>query len=1176
MQPAGRKRGRSGSYSPPLQPPYLAGSGGGALGAVAAVPDNGGAFFVSCGLLRCRQSRIGDRSAAGFHGGGAAAAADAYAIRQNLLHLQALQEVLRRTSLAEMRDREVVECLLGTEQWLRELNHPFESFGARSSGRGGASSSAFRGFPPSTEVDALLGAYRSALSELRLLVLGVLHTMPWWRVVETVAGNPTTAQSRGARVVGTCGRGGHSNSGGGGHSGSAPGAARAAACHHSGPDRSMAAIHAITRWHVRLQIAFERVCLTLIDQSQQTVRGVLEVLLKPCQLRPPVRDGARRSIPSDSFIRVLNAVATKYSSNYVVELLEGCIADFMPRRRWAERRHHVACTAVLLYLALEGHTPAYHPRLGNSQSLQRAVELLKSLRSLHADDRGRVGGSSWLLPPATRAHPALLPGGTSEESGTDMGGWSSAASVHQQCYNASLSSMLPTASTLPAGYVSAALLEGAKAGEAALRQPTLPRPSPLGGGSSLIETTTTASETEFSDNDARGGRRARPAVNGDSTGGLPGCLVTATLSAGGSDSSGAAVTHRKGKSAREVADQLGSERIGGAAVAPGSAAGTSAPSFLDVTVVHNNKLLSHRNDIVRLLLNRLLDVELTLEPKDAEEQEGVWSPFGGVYRLGGGSASFETVVSSRQTALRGSPFGSLATCDLGSPAALLSGSLSSLTGGGGGAASAFPSAPLTAGGVSTMRRAAAAPSVLNSPSSFSSAAFLLSQSGSLAVDRGAGLSDWNRAASPGASLAFSQPLESLFNKLSQPYLRILRDCATLVYGRLADDLRRQQGAGSCGNADWWTDILFFYLTVVTRVDRPVYLLYLAPSLSMQGTEDESVGLLHKLITLVIKGSMPVEQPRSSSSVSRAFGRSSAPWASSTAATVVDASPFALTNAAAQPVRLRMAPPAGASRRVVTMEERLRAARHIFPLFRFLQSRIDEASGEGARRRLLKWTAQELRRLGGGGGGYVASAIGSGGGPGSCVYTRSRPPPSREARLALITFAQCAAISEVMGVDVVPQLRSAGKSVLDSSRFTSSTAYGDTSDGIAAALEPFLNRYTLQSELPVEDLGETVTTVNADEKENSNHSAASLSAPLSEASTSPSASASSSMHDAEQAARKASRNTAASAASAAPSSTLRDTAQRQRRRRRIDLRQMEFEGLLQPQLMAYCPWQAWLR
>ncbi|GET92017.1 hypothetical protein, conserved [Leishmania tarentolae] len=1155
MPSGGRKR-RSGSCSPPLPTTHAADGSGGVPGVSACALDNNSDLFASCGLLRNRQSSLGDLNAASLRGSGAAAAAEAYVLRKNMPHLQALQEVLRRTSLAEMRDREVVECLLGTEQWLRELNRPLASSNVGDGTNAGAASSSLNGFPPCMEGDALRSAYRSALSELRLLVLGVLNTMPWWRVVETVESNAPVAQMRGARTACAARKD---------HRGSEAGALRVTTRHGIGGDRSLAALHVITRWHVRLQIAFERVCLTLIDQSQQTVRGVLEVLLKPCQLRPPVRDGARRSIPSDSFIRVLNAVATKYSPSYVVELLEGCIADFMPRRRWVERRHHVACTALLLYLALEGHTPAYHPRLGNSQSLQRAVCLLKSLRSRHVDGGSDLNGSSWLPPLATGSYSSTVPGGTSEESGTDMGGLSSPVSVKQQGHYASLSSMLPTTGVLPSGYVSATLLEGARAGEVSLRQPTLPHPSSLGGCSSLMDTATTASDTELSDGLARGSDRATLAVSDGSTFGPSGQYPRGTFAGGGggSDSSGAAAAaaRKKERCAGVVAGHLSSEGGGGAGVASATAVAAVTSSVLDVTVQHNNKLLSHRNDIVRVLLNRLLDVELTLEPRDAEDQQGGWSRFGGLYGLGGGGPSSAISLTHGQPSIRGSPFDSPATPELGSPSTRLAASSSSLLGGSVcGPGSAFPSAPISAADGCKSRQAAAASSNLSSPAS--SPTRFLTRSDSLGLIGSSGLTDWSSSAAfHGAWLTSAQPLERFFNALSQPYLRILRDCTTLVYGRLADDLRRQQIAGSCGNADWWMDIVLFYLTVVTRVDRPVYLLYLAPSLSMLGTEDEPVGLLHKLITLVIKGSMPAEQLRSRGNLCSAFGRSSAMWQSSGIASVFSASPAPLSAAPVQPVRLRMAPPTGASRRVVTMEERLRAAHHIFPLFRFLHGRIDEASGEGVRRRLLKWTAQELRRLGS----TTASSLGSSSGPSVHFHTRSRPLPSREMRLALTTFAQCAAISEVMGVDVVPHLTSAGKVARESSRFTSSTAYGDTSDGIAAALEPFLNRYTLQSE-PLAGDGEN---------ENSNCSTASVSASLSESSSSRLASASSSTHDAEQASLKAPGKAVATAASGAASLTSRGTGE-SRHRRHIDLRQMEFEGLLQPQLMAYCPWQAWLR
>ncbi|KAG5495235.1 hypothetical protein JKF63_02290 [Porcisia hertigi] len=1104
MRSSGRKRCHSGSCSPPLQDGYaLDNDGRGALSIASPEQFPDPALFASCGLLRNRQAH---RCYSGLAG---TPAGDAYVLQQSLPHLQTIQDLLRRTSLAEMRDREVVEYLIGADRWLRELNRPLVALG--SSSNSSDTSLSARGLTASMEVDTLISTYRSALSELRLLVLGVLHTMPWWRVVETVAGNSAGAPLRGP---------GEASASGDGHAGSGPGCAGAPTRRPRGSNRSVTAAHAVARWHVRLQIAFERVCLTLIDQSQQTVRGVLEVLLKPCQLRLPVRDCARRSIPSDSVIRVLNAVATKYSPNYVVELLEGCSADFMPRRRWAERRHHVACTAVLLYVALEGQTPAYHPHLGNSQSLQRAVELLKALRPRYVEGRGSVGGFPSLPPRATCSSSPAIAGGTSEESGTDAGGWSSPTSPQHERRHALLSSMLPNTGVLPSGYVSATILEGARVGETALLQPTLPHPFPFSGSLSLVETTTTASDTELSDADARGRGRASSGVNGGLAAGQ-GRHYTRVCGGGvgeGSDSSAAAAAGVGGRSAAGVAGRLSGEGSSAAVVVPSSTGASGTPSFLDVTVEHNNKLLSYRNDIVRILLNRLLDVEVTLEFQDGEDQHTGCSRLGGVYGLGNGGSTSMMIPQARRASINGSPYGSPGTTGLGSPAAI-SAQTSSFSGSGGSSVlRAFPCDPITAAGAGRVHPGTAA-SAFSSPAPLSPAALSHQCTGTLGCSSEADLADWNSAALTGASRASAPPLERLFNTLSQPYLRTLRDCATLVYGRLADDLRRQQVAGSCGNADWWTDMLFFYLHVVTRVERPVYLLYLAPSLSMLGTEDESIGLLHKLITLVTKGSMPVEQPRSSTrSATAAFGRSATAFSGGASSSLLTAAPV-------QPVRLRMAPPTGASRRYVTMEERLRAARHIFPLFRFLKGHIDEASGEGVRRRLLKWTAQELRRLHDSGGGPFASSMGSSAGSDGGLYTHSRLPFFREARLALVTFAHCAAISELMGVDVAPQLRDSDKSARESTRFTSSTANGDTFDSIAAALEPLLNRYTLQSEPRAEQVAE----------EENKGDGTGLTTPSNRGDMEP-------LHS----------------------------------RRRIDLRQMEFEGLLQPNLMAYCPWQAWLR
>jgi hypothetical protein len=1183
MRPGKRKRERTGSFSPPLRSSSGAAAGSSSFSSTAtlrsSLTPSSPATFI--GLLQYYR-HTNDRSDARQR--------QAFVMRHNLVHMQALQEVLRRTSLAEMRDREVVEWLLGTERWLREFHQPLlppPTNSSSSSGDRGPSSLSSAPFPPASLVgDAFMLDYSSALSELRLLVIGVLHTMPWWRVVENVAKSHSDP-------AGSCGKatggGGHSSGGGRRGTSARRGAADTAA------DRALAAQRAITRWHVRLQIAFERVCLVLIEKSQHTVRGVLEVLLKPCQLRPPVHDGARRSIPSDSFIRVLNAVATLYSSHYVVELLEGCIADFMPRRRWAERRHHVACTAVLLYVALEGHTPAFHPRRGNSQSLQRAIELLKSLRARGGECGSSSGGgvmecSLWRLPQATRSPSSLALGaGTSEDSGTDAGGnggSSSSASpgwyANSHPHHRPCQPLLPSGggAILPAGYVSATLFEDARSGAYGMvRQPALPRPGDPASrtnNTTYMTTTTNTSDTEVSDSTAI--LTTRPSTAGKGNG----------ATGGGSDSSSttAAATLRHtcarfggGGGGSEETSLQRESTAGGAALAAGGRVTTA--SLLDVSAEHNNKLLAFRNNIIRLLLNRLLDIEQTLEPRDDKCCTNKLDSFIGT--SGGGSGAGSSNPGSHVR----SPFGSAPPSGQASPSGLFpvstfttaTANMHGSSAGNRNTSFAFPSAPVAAS-VTTMAAAAAGGGGLVSDTTATavsptrSSPVALSPAGEpspasfLAGPSPPHMMSSHQHLSTPFSTGAHPPLENYFNSLSLPYLRILRDCTTLVYGRLAEDLRRQQIAGSCGNADWWDEILHFYLTVVTRAERPVYLVYLAPSLAMLGTDDEPVNLLHKLITLVTKGSMPVEQPRSgvagvaAASVGGGFGRGP-------------------SMAAAQPVRLRMAPPTGGSRRIVTMEERLRAAQHIFPLFSFLHSRLDATSGEGVRRRLLKWTAQELHRLGGAGlaisantSNTVSSSFGG------SVFLRTRQQPSRESRLALVSFAQCAAISELMEVDILPSAPSAparkggnsaasikegsGVSSSSSGRFTTVSVAGDASDSIATALQPLLARYTLHTEQPEELNDETVDTDDEaqqghlDSREDGDGNGVRAGSASSVSSTSPNP-----LREGRGSQR---------APEAEGETILPETLPR----RQLDLRQMEYEGLLQPLLMVNCPWQACLR
>lgn len=902
-----------------------------------------------------------------------------------LLHAQVLQNVLRRTSLSEMRDREIVEWLTGAEKWLREC------CSARPcNGEAGSGLHSGNGIPNQMN--------SSTLAELRLLLLGVLRTMPWWRVVEMDSSSDlpssVSEEADGQRR----------------HRTRAEGRQPVA---RSSARRAEAIRNAVFRWNVRMQIAFERVCLLLVEQSQHIVRHVVEVLMRPYSMRPPICDGARRSLPCDSLVRVLNSVATKYSSSYVVDLLESCMTELLPKQRWVERRHHVACTAVLLHLALEGHTPAFRPQLGNTQCLTQAIDLLKSLRR----DATTNELTSLALPYATHSTPQMLPP-TSEESGTDTS-LSITSTSCRPAYCPSTGMLLAPGSqrhgsgscgTLPAGYVSSAVWEGAVAGRG-IQQPRLPRPDL----SSALPATT--SEAELSD-----------------TGTFSSAFQQSTSIAPG-------LTMAAGTAAAAVAEWRQSSSS--AAVPPASAV-EERPSadMSDVSVEHNNKMLSYRNDIIRILLNRLLDIEQALEPQDGEISAMAMTPGSSLRRC---SSSFYAAMQRDRGGPQ--PSDSASSSLFSSPVSLQADR--SLT--------AFPRSP-----------AALAPTGLAGDHRM--------RSGTSSVSPAA-MADLSAAAGAGANI---------FSEASQPSIRILHDCTTLVYGRLAEDLRRQQVAGSCGNAEWWRELLHFYLTAICRVERPVCLLYLAPSLAVLGSDDEAVDMMHKLISLVTKGYMPVQPSRSV-----ALARQ-------------------MTTA---PMRLRMAPPTGGPK-LISMEERMRAARHIYPLFRFLRSRLVLAD-EGIRKRLLKWVVQELRRLPAGRSAASPSSSFTGGLP-------------RDNSMVLILFAQWAAISALLGVDLLPPGDGPGPSSASSTTTAASASVsagnGPSTNAAMTAVEvlqPLLERYTLQGgQNGVDSDGEAVPC-RADD------------------------------------------------GSASGTSYYRPE-------QRLDLRQMSYEGLLIPHLMDSCVWREVVR
>ncbi|KAH9588924.1 hypothetical protein LSM04_005002 [Trypanosoma melophagium] len=567
---------------------------------------------------------------------------------------QVLLDVLRRTSLAEQKDREIVEWLTDAASWLQRAD--------------------------------VTHAGAGAMAELRHHVLAVLHTMPWWRVVEAV-------ETR------------------------------------RGPT---ATTRAVTRWHSRLQLAFERVCVALLEQSPHAVRGVLGVALQPFRQRPPVRDGARRLLPGDTVMRVMNTVAARYPAAVVLDALERCLPALVPRRRWAEPRHHTACIGLLLHLALEAHIPLF------------------PTQEWGGDDGGIT---------AEQQQEQQQQSPSAEDSGTDAATRAAAAAA----------AMLSSSSSAPSQrYHHLRPVE--------MRAPVM-----------------SASDTDFSD----------------------------------------------------------------ASIKMASSSVTTQPfatRFTEFTM-QNNKMLAYRNEIIRFVLQQLLDMELSLQNNDSSSMQDLMST----------KASFSS--SGPADCLR-----SLATLSFGS----------------------------------VSKR-------------------------------------------PG----------------DKPFIEILRSCTGLVFRRLADDLVRQQAAGVCGNAEWWREILAFHLTSVLRMECPICLLYLAPSLALLGSEEEAVDMMHKLVSLVTKGYQTVQQNN---------------WRGTAAA------------AAAGPARVRMAPPT-VGPLMIPMTHRVRAALYLYPLFSFMRDRL--GNGEGTRKRIQKWVVQELKNT---------------------------SPTTTPSLLVQVLFAQCAAMSQLLDADFVEEMQ----------------------------------------------------------------------------------------------------------------------------------------------------------
>ncbi|CCW63665.1 unnamed protein product [Phytomonas sp. EM1] len=878
-----------------------------------------------------------------------------YVESQRRARQQLLRDLLCNTSLAELRDREILRWLDDADGWLRSP-------------------------------EFLAGE----LTELRLLVLGVLNTMPWWRILESVAPSQdqlvyedseeshgfarstegatsqkllfssSTFEKQSSRVL-------------------APVVASTSAS-ASAPS----VISSIIRLHERIQLAFEKVCLTLLEGSQRTIPNVLEAILKPFNVEPSVKDGARRAIPADSIVRVLNQIATKCPTSDVLTLFERCLPTLVPKRRWANGRHHVICTTIFLYLALEGQVPGYHPSCGNSQCLARTQELFE-VWILSATVGEWVSSSPCVSHASSQGICSRKDAGEGENRDAATGNNITKVKEEDDFFESKTHYALPpsiiskSAPVAPTPHeVSSGNIDTSpfhKVGQTGGRGSDLEVLSNSGeknpaaegydtssssfsgtaaalGGGTVLKMPERSALADFSDSEG-----TNYSESGDTSLGRRPHLDGAALSRGSGGPH-----HAVPSSADRASPFTGASPKDMLLSAAASHAATSTLTSIQTTP-QNNRMLAYRSELIHFVLGRLEAMELSLDHTEGVGEEG-HPP-----NARGGS------LSHPSSSVRGlSPVGSL----------------------------------------SSTPRAFSCPSpLLKEPRQL--------YSPTLSSHRSVG-------GFSGFSTPFFGPRANrLVVDPAQPQYEVLKQCCAVVFYMLVKDLCRQQAAGVCGNVDWWRVLVGFQLRVLASSSEvPVCVQFIAPSLAMFGQEEEAVDMIHKVVTLVTKGLFPPSLRGASSGVTaEGFGRTSASVGSA---------------AVGAPARLRMAPPpAMATTQGLSIPQRIRAARSIAPMFKFMKDRI--ANGEGVRKRLLKWVAQEMGR--------EATGIGGRG---------------AFSRLVEVVFAQCAAISEMMGVAMVPSGNS-GSGAAEGSQTTPllQPIGGGAGKSAVELLQPLLSRYALEKD-----------------------------------------------------------------------------------------------------------------
>lgn len=155
-------------------------------------------------------------------------------------------------------------------------------------------------------------------------------------------------------------------------------------------------------------------------------------------------------------------------------------------------------------------------------------------------------------------------------------------------------------------------------------------------------------------------------------------------------------------------------------------------------------------------------------------------------------------------------------------------------------------------------------------------------------------------------------------------LVVLRESALTLFRRLQSDVQHRRYIESSERPPWWTELMVFHCECVAKIKRPVVAHLLAPQIALMGSSGEAHDLIHRVVSLVLKGHL---EPRPSQVLERTAhhqGKMSAPF----------------------------------QHKSLSSKQRIQAAAHVSPLLSLLANCVTPDLNEGILRRMFKFVGSK--------------------------------------------------------------------------------------------------------------------------------------------------------------------------------------------------------------------------